>query len=158
MPARDFCAILCVRILSASRPTNPGQYVRPFVYCKRKLCVFTSKDLSPVFLQNFIHMVEYFCRRTARKAVELGYAPEKARALSRFCCVVAAFTCGAVGATLDPSMKSLAGDGDEKPLCLPAKARTGGMDRPNRWHGPDFASACAPATHFLKILDRRPAP
>jgi len=103
-------------------------------------------------------MVEHFCRQTARKMVERGYAPERARFLARLCYVTAVFTCGAIGATLDPSMKGLAGERDERSCSLPPKGPSDGVALLNRWHGQEFGFSCAPATHFLKILDRLPVP
>jgi len=87
-----------------------------------------------------------------------GYTPEQAGFLSKVCYLTAVSACGAIGATLDPSMKSLAGDGDEKPCRLSARARSDVFDLPNRWHGSGSDGARAPVILFSAIQRRLPAP
>ncbi len=126
-------------------------------------------------------MPKNFCRRTAREARKLGCAPEQAEFLSRACYLTAVSACcalffslckrrtapgkespdsfeGAIGATLDPSMKSLAGDGDEEPRTLLARARSDVFDSLNRWHGKGSDGARASAILFSDIQRRLPAP
>jgi hypothetical protein len=61
-------------------------------------------------------MTEDFCKRTARRIRKFGYAPEAAVRISKFCHVSMVSVCGMMGVMLDPSMKSLAGEEDERLL------------------------------------------
>jgi hypothetical protein len=64
-------------------------------------------------------MTEGFCARTARRIRKFGYAPKAAVRISRFCYVSMMSVSGMMGAMLDPSMKSMAGEEDERLLRLP---------------------------------------
>jgi len=102
-------------------------------------------------------MIKDFCKRTARKIRKLGYTPEEAARLSRFCYVSMMSVSGMMGAMLDPSMKSMAGDEDESPRCLPARAPSKVLFFLNRWYRQDQRDARAPRTRFSAIQRRLPA-
>jgi len=73
-------------------------------------------------------MTEDFCKRTARRIRKFGYAPKAAVRISRFCYVSMVSVCGVMGAMLDPSMKSMAGEVDERLLLLPKCVPSHGMN------------------------------
>ena len=79
-------------------------------------------------------MTEDFCTRTARRIRKFGYAPETAVRTARFCYVSMISVCGVMGAMLDPSVKSMAGEEDERLLRLPIAAPSG-ENLLNRGHG-----------------------
>jgi hypothetical protein len=64
-------------------------------------------------------MTEDFCKRTERRTKKLGYTPKQAARLSKFCYVSMMSVCGMMGAMLDPSAKSMAGEEGESSLRLP---------------------------------------
>jgi hypothetical protein len=64
-------------------------------------------------------MTEDFCNRTARRIRKIGHAPKTAVRIARFCHVSMVSVCGMMGAMLDPSLKSMAGEEGENPLRLP---------------------------------------
>jgi hypothetical protein len=102
-------------------------------------------------------MTEDFCKRTARKTRKLGYEPKQAVRISRFCFVSMMSVSGMMGAMLDPSMKSMAGEEDESLLCLSARAQSDVMDLLNRSHGQGTQIARASITRFSDIQRRLPA-
>jgi hypothetical protein len=102
-------------------------------------------------------MTEDFCKRTTRRNIKLGYAPKEAARLSKFCYVSMMSVSGMMVAMLDPSMKSLAGDGDESPRCLSAGAPSDVLSLLNRWYGQDQGDALTPRTRFSEIQRRLPA-
>jgi hypothetical protein len=64
-------------------------------------------------------MTEDFCHRTARRIRKFGHAPKTAVRIARFCHVSMMSVCGVMGAMLDPSIKSMAGEEGESSLRLP---------------------------------------
>jgi hypothetical protein len=102
-------------------------------------------------------MIKDFCKRTARKIRKLGYTPVEAARLSRFCYVSMMSVSGMMGAMLDPSMKSMAGDADESPRCLSERIPSEVLSILNRWYGLDQGCARSPITHFSDIQRRLPA-
>ena len=169
----------CLPLVRQSR-LNAVTFSAPDHQNGEKKIEVTNKILKIISLPFLINMPEIFCRRTARKARMWGYSPEQAKFLSRFCyltmvsvgCALFFSFCGrrtalekesedsfegAIGATLDPSLKSLAGDGDGKPRALPARARSDVFDCPDRWHGPGSDVSRAPLRRFPDIQRRLPA-
>ena len=102
-------------------------------------------------------MTNDFCRRTARKIRKVGYNAEDAAKISKFCYVSMMSVSGMMGAMLDPSMKSLAGEEDESLLCLSAKAPSEVLPVLNRWYGLDTQDARIPAILCSDIQRRLPA-
>ena len=102
-------------------------------------------------------MTNDFCRRTARKIRKVGYNAEDAAKIYRFCYVSMMSVSGMMGAMLDPSMKSLAGEEDESLPCLSAKVPSDVLHLLNRWYGQGTQFARAPRTRFSDIQRRLPA-
>jgi|GEM_PF-2116399 hypothetical protein len=102
-------------------------------------------------------MTEDFCKRTTRKNIKLGYAPEEAARLSKFCYVSMMSVSGMMGAMLDPSMKSMAGDEDESLLRLPAGAPSDVLSVLDRSYGQGPQVARASIPRFSEIQRRLPA-
>jgi len=102
-------------------------------------------------------MTNDFCKRTAREARKIGYPAKEAARISRFCYISMMSVSGMMGAMLDPSMKSLAGEEDESLLCLSAKAPSEVLPVLNRWYGLDTQDARIPATLCSGIQRRLPA-
>jgi hypothetical protein len=103
-------------------------------------------------------MTEDFCKRTARKTRKLGYAPEDATRISRFCYVSMMSVSTMMGAMLDPSMKSMAGEEGESLLCLSAGAQSDVLDLLDRLYGQGTQIARASITRSFGIQRRLPAP
>ncbi len=103
-------------------------------------------------------MTEDLCNRTARRTEKLGYPHEEAARLSKFCYVSMMSVCGMMGAMLDPSMKSLAGEEDESLLCLSERAPFNVLPILDRWYGQGTQIARASITDSSDIQRRLPAP
>lgn len=80
-------------------------------------------------------MTDDFCNRTARRIGKLGYAQKDAAEISRFCYVSMVSVSGVMGAMLDPSLKSMAGEEDERLLRLPMNVPSDVENLLNRGYG-----------------------
>jgi len=80
-------------------------------------------------------MTEDFCNRTARRIRKFGHAPKAAVRISRFCYVSMMSVCGVMGAMLDPSLKSMAGQEDISLRGLPMAAPSDVENLPDCGHG-----------------------
>ncbi len=102
-------------------------------------------------------MTEDFCKRTARRTEKLGYDPKEAARLSKFCYVSMMSVGGMMGAMLDPSMKSMAGEGDDTLNLLSERAQSDVLDRLNRWYGQSTEIASTSEIDFSDLQRRLPA-
>ncbi|WAC05135.1 MAG: hypothetical protein OS112_00480 [Methanoregula sp.] len=100
-------------------------------------------------------MTEDFCNRTARRIRKIGYAPKVAARIARFCHVSMLSVCGLMGAMLDPSMKSMAGEEGERPLRLPMMVPSVEILL-NRGHGNISLGVRAPLQLLIFTIQRRP--
>jgi hypothetical protein len=80
-------------------------------------------------------MTEYFCNRTARRIRKIGHAPKAAVRIARFCYVSMMSVSGVMGAMLDPSLKSMAGQEDISLRGLPIAVPSNVENLLNRGHG-----------------------
>jgi hypothetical protein len=80
-------------------------------------------------------MTEDFCNRTARRIRKYGHAPKAAVRIARFCYVSMMSVSGVMGAMLDPSLKSMAGQEDISLRGLPMNVPSNVENLLNRGHG-----------------------
>ena len=99
-------------------------------------------------------MTEDFCKRTARRIRKYGYALKTAVRISRFCYVSMMSVSGMMGAMLDPSLKSMAGQEDISlrglPIAVPSVENL-----LNRGHGNNSPGVRASLQSLSFTIQRR---